>query len=108
MTEETVSTKISSNGQIIIPKKWLEELGLNDNDLIELTKINDTIIIKTKCLSEKTENNSNFSTILPLFGILKDVSSSDAQKLLKELRMEEEKRLERFTREFNNRHQRVD
>lgn len=108
MTEETVSTKISSNGQIIIPKKWLEELGLNDNDLIELTKINDTIIIKTKRLSEKAENKGDFSTILPLFGILKDVSSSDAQKLLKELRMEEEKRLERFTREFNNRHQRVD
>ena len=108
MTEETVSTKISSKGQIIIPKKWLEELGLNDNDLIELTKINDTIIIKTKRLSEKAENNSDFSTILPLFGILKDVSPSDAQKLLKELRMEEEKRLERITREFNNRHQRVD
>ncbi|MCK5588102.1 MAG: AbrB/MazE/SpoVT family DNA-binding domain-containing protein [Candidatus Lokiarchaeota archaeon] len=48
MTEETVSMKISSNGQIIIPKKWLEELGLNDNDLLELAKSDDKIIIRKK------------------------------------------------------------
>jgi len=48
MTEESVLVKMSTNGQIIIPKKWREALGLNDNDLLELAKIDDEIVIKKK------------------------------------------------------------
>lgn len=48
MTEESVLVKMSTNGQIIIPKKWREALGLNDNDLLELAKIDDKIVIKKK------------------------------------------------------------
>jgi len=48
MTEESVLVKISANGQISIPKKWREALGLNDNDMLELAKSDDKIIIRKK------------------------------------------------------------
>ncbi len=39
--------KISSNGRIIIPKKWREALSLEDNQMVEL-ELQDNRIIVTK------------------------------------------------------------
>ena len=46
--EEKVEQKISSNGRIVIPKKWRAEMDLPDGSIVEL-EINDkTIKIKKK------------------------------------------------------------
>ena len=47
MTEKIVE-KISSNGRIIIPKKWRDHLVLSDNQSIELELNDDKIIITKK------------------------------------------------------------
>ena len=33
---EKVEQKVSSNGRIVIPKKWREEMDLKDGSLVEL------------------------------------------------------------------------
>ena len=45
---ENIIQKISSNGRIVIPKKWREQLVLKDNNLVELELRGDIIIIKKK------------------------------------------------------------
>lgn len=45
---ENIIQKISSNGRIVIPKKWREKLVLKDNNLVELELRGDIIIIKKK------------------------------------------------------------
>jgi AbrB family looped-hinge helix DNA binding protein len=47
MTEKIVE-KISSNGRIIIPKKWRDSLALTDNQSIELELCEDKIILSKK------------------------------------------------------------
>jgi AbrB family looped-hinge helix DNA binding protein len=39
-------TKISSKGQIVIPRKIRLELNIDDNSLLALEKVNDVVVIK--------------------------------------------------------------
>ncbi len=52
---ESIIQKISSNGRIVIPKKWRELLVLKDNNFVELELRGDRIIIKKK--SHPLQNN---------------------------------------------------
>jgi len=46
--EEKVEQKVSSNGRIVIPKKWREEMDLKDGSIIELEYEGRIIKIKKK------------------------------------------------------------
>ncbi len=46
--EEKVEQKVSSNGRIVIPKKWREEMDLEDGSIIELEYEGRTIKVKKK------------------------------------------------------------
>ncbi len=46
--EEKVEQKVSSNGRIVIPKKWREEMDLKDGSIIELEYEGSIIKIKKK------------------------------------------------------------
>ncbi len=46
--EEKVEQKVSSNGRIVIPKKWREEMDLKDGSIIELEYEGRVIKIKKK------------------------------------------------------------
>lgn len=39
-------TKISSKGQVVIPRKIRSELGINKDSILAFEKVNDIIIIK--------------------------------------------------------------
>ncbi|MHA1267560.1 MAG: AbrB/MazE/SpoVT family DNA-binding domain-containing protein [Candidatus Helarchaeota archaeon] len=66
---EIVIQKISSNGRIVIPKKWRELLVLKDNNLVELELRGDIIIIKKK--------NHPLKNIIGLFDDLDEFSDED-------------------------------
>lgn len=46
--EEKIEQKVSSNGRIVIPKKWRNELKLTDGTIIELEYDGKTIKILKK------------------------------------------------------------
>ena len=46
--EEKVEQKVSSNGRIVIPKKWREEMDLEDGSIIELEYEGRIIKVKKK------------------------------------------------------------
>ena len=46
--EEKVEQKVSSNGRIVIPKKWRNEMDLTDGSIIELEYDNKIIKLKKK------------------------------------------------------------
>ena len=46
--EEKVEQKVSSNGRIVIPKQWREEMDLKDGSIIELEYEGSIIKIKKK------------------------------------------------------------
>ena len=71
-----VSTKLSSKNQITIPKKIVEELGLESGDRLQLEVLNDEIILKPRVkISEPTEL---------LYGSVK--KKFDAVKAIREFR----------------------
>jgi AbrB family looped-hinge helix DNA binding protein len=39
-------TKISSKGQIVIPQKIREELGINEGSIVAIEKMKDLVVIK--------------------------------------------------------------
>lgn len=45
---EKVEQKVSSNGRIVIPKKWRERMGLKDGSIIELEYDKNIIKLKKK------------------------------------------------------------
>ncbi len=46
--EEKVEQKISSNGRIVIPKKWREEMDLTDGSIVELEFNEKEVKVKKK------------------------------------------------------------
>ncbi len=46
--EEKVEQKVSSNGRIVIPKKWREKMNLTDGSIIELEYNDEIIKLKKK------------------------------------------------------------
>ncbi len=52
MTEK-ITQKVSSNGRIVIPKKWRDKLAIDDKNLVEMELKDDkTILIKKYYLQE--------------------------------------------------------
>ena len=48
MEEEKIEQKVSSNGRIVIPKKWREKMDLKDGAIIELEFDENIIKLKKK------------------------------------------------------------
>jgi len=57
MTEK-ITQKVSSNGRIVIPKKWRDKLAIKDKNEVEMElKDNKTILIKKKIHPLEIEDN---------------------------------------------------
>lgn len=57
MTEK-ITQKVSSNGRIVIPKKWRDKLAIKDKNEVEMElKNNKTILIKKKIHPLEIEDN---------------------------------------------------
>ena len=57
MTEK-ITQKVSSNGRIVIPKKWRDELAIDDKNMVEMELKDDkTILIKKKKHPLEIEDN---------------------------------------------------
>jgi len=57
MTEK-ITQKVSSNGRIVIPKKWRDRLAIKDKNEVEMElRDNKTILIKKKIHPLEIEDN---------------------------------------------------
>ncbi len=57
MTEK-ITQKVSSNGRIVIPKKWRDKLAIDDKNLVEMELKDDkTILIKKRIHPLEIEDN---------------------------------------------------
>ncbi len=62
---EKIDEKISSNGQVIIPKKWRETLGIYDNSSVELHLTDEKEIIIRKKVHPLEVEDDLFSDFPP-------------------------------------------
>ncbi len=60
-----IDEKISSNGRVIIPKKWREALGMNDNSSVELRLTDEKEIIIRKKIHPLELEDDLFSDFTP-------------------------------------------
>ncbi len=52
-----IETKLNSKGQITIPKRFREAIGIAPNSVIELERVGDHIIIRRKGSSNHREHS---------------------------------------------------
>ena len=76
MTEK-IEEKISSNGRIVIPKRWRDVLALQDNQILELELQDNRIII--------TKKEHPLSEIIGLFDNIGDFTDEEHRAAKKSL-----------------------
>ncbi len=60
-----IDEKISSNGRVIIPKKWRDALGIGDNSAVELRLTDEKEIIIRKKIHPLEIDDELFSEFTP-------------------------------------------
>ncbi len=73
--------RLSSRGQIVIPKELREELGLKKDDLLLITTIEDTLVMKKL---DRTKLLEEFESIRK--AVKEKLSSEEVERLVHESR----------------------
>jgi len=62
---EKLTQKVSSNGRIVIPKKWRDKLAINDTNLVEMELNEDKVILIRKKIHPLEIEDNLFEGVSP-------------------------------------------